>query len=217
MLQAEKIKEQVKELERRIEVLSVFAEDIGLLDKLLTEYDIIESRAFWLVPIRSHYSYDVDSATLDKIRAFLSCQIGPRYSYILRAHMEEGLPCTERYVGYSIRGDRDRPTDNAIYVPSRKAMRLSWRLIVGERFDDGMKRCRMYQRFRDMGVEGDIINLYGHTINISTDESGTYLNHIAYVPLGDEPLVDWEYVNKICSKNTSPRGGASQCLCDFVK
>ena len=43
-----------------------------------------------------------------------------------------------------------------------------------------------------MGIIGEDVEIYGHTINISTKDGITYLNNIGYVSLDGEPLVNWE-------------------------
>ena len=193
--QANKLKEQVTELQRQIDVLGVFADELGSLDRLGTESDIVESEPFWLVPFRMGYNFNMEGASLDKMKSIYAKQVLPRYSYLMKVTMEPDLPCECRYTGYSVRGEFDRPADNAIYIPRRKAMRFSYRLIAGERFSDGVKRMRLYERLRGMGIDAQSVEIYGHTINISTENDVTYLNNLGYIPLEGEPLVDWNSIS----------------------
>ena len=193
--QADLLKARMEEIKRQLDVLDVFANELSMLDRLAQHSDIAQSESFWLVPFRANYSFDTDSDSVTTIQRFLETHSIPRYSYILRAQMKPGLPCDERYVGYSVRGDVDKPTENAIFVPKRKVIRFSYSLIVGERFDDAMIRCGMYERLREMGMLGEYVEMYGHTINISTKDDVTYLNQLGYIPLGGEPLVDWDAVS----------------------
>ena len=186
------LKSQVKELERQIEVLGVLSEELGDLGRLEKEFDITESSPFWLVPFRLNYSYDVKNTSLGRFKEFLDRYSIPRYSYILKAAMEDGLPCDDRYTGYSISGSEEKPSDKAIFVPGRKALRFSYRLIAGERFDACASRIGLCDRLRKAGVKGDTVEMYGHTINISTENDITYLNNIGYVPLEGGPLIDWD-------------------------
>ena len=193
--QANKLKEQVTELQRQIDVLGVFAEELGSLDRLGTESDIVESEPFWLVPFRMGYNFNMEGAFLDKMKSIYAKQVLPRYSYLMKVTMEPDLPCECRYTGYSVRGEFDRPAGNAIYIPRRKAMRFSYRLIAGERFSDGVKRMGLYERLRSMGIDAQSVEIYGHTINISTENDVTYLNNLGYIPLEGEPLVDWNSIS----------------------
>ena len=190
--QANKLRQQVKELQRQIDVLGVFADELGSLDRLQTEYDIVESEAFWLVPFRIDYSFEMDNASLERMKALYEKQSIPRYSYILKASMEPDFPCHYRYTGYSISGDAEKPVDNAIFIPARKAMRFSYSLVAGERLSISVKRIGMFERLRGMGIKTDDVEIYGHTINISTKDGVTYLNNIGYISLNREPLVNWE-------------------------
>ena len=192
--QADKLRQQVKDLQRQIDVLGVFADELGSLDRLQTEYDIVESEAFWLVPFRIDYSFDLDNESLERMKTLYEKQSIPRYSYVLKASMEPDFPCHYRYTGYSIRGDAEKPTDNAIYIPSRKAMRFSYSLVAGERFSISVKRIGMFDRMRGMGIKGEDVEIYGHTINISTKDGVTYLNNIGYISLDGEPLINWESI-----------------------
>ena len=189
---SENLKKQLAELQRQIEVLGVFAEELGNLDRLRTESDVVECDPFWLVPFRVDYSFNMDNASLEKLRSVYDRQLVPRYSYALKASMTPDFPCQFRYTGYSVRGEYDRPTDNAIYIPRRKAIRFSYSLIAGERFSDCVKRTGLYERLRSMGVLSESVEIYGHTINISTENDITYLNNLGYIPLGGDPLIDWD-------------------------
>ena len=193
--QANKLKEQVTELQRQIDVLGVFADELGSLDRLKVESDIVESEPFWLVPFRVDYSFNMQEASLEKMKSVYVKQVVPRYSYLMKVAMEPDLPCECRYTGYSVRGEFDRPTDNAIYIPRRKAMRFSYSLIAGERFSVGVKRMDLYGRLRSMGIDAGSVEIYGHTINISTENDVTYLNNMGYIPLEGEPLVDWNSIS----------------------
>ena len=53
---------------------------------------------------------------------------------------------------------------------------------------------KLLERLRKAGIEGDSVEIYGHTVNISTENGTTYLNNIGYIPLGGEPLIDWDAV-----------------------
>ncbi len=193
--QANKLKEQVTELQRQIDVLGVFADELGSLDRLKVESDIVESEPFWLVPFRVDYSFNMQEASLEKMKSVYVKQVVPRYSYLMKVTMEPDLPCECRYTGYSVRGEFDRPTDNAIYIPRRKAMRFSYSLIAGERFSVGVKRMDLFGRLRSLGIDAGSVEIYGHTINISTENDVTYLNNMGYIPLEGEPLVDWNSIS----------------------
>ncbi|MBQ9890663.1 MAG: MerR family transcriptional regulator [Firmicutes bacterium] len=193
--QANKLKEQVTELQRQIDVLGVFADELGSLDRLKVESDIVESEPFWLVPFRVDYSFNMQEASLEKMKSVYVKQVVPRYSYLMKVAMKPDLPCECRYTGYSVRGEFDRPTDNAIYIPRRKAMRFSYSLIAGERFSVGVKRMDLFGRLRSMGIDAGSVEIYGHTINISTENDVTYLNNMGYIPLEGEPLVDWNSIS----------------------
>ena len=195
--QSERLKAQVKELERQIEVIDIMSGELEDLCRLEQDFEESESKSFWLVPFRLNYSYNVDGPSEGMIKEFLDTYSIPRYSYIMKAAMEEGLPCSARYTGYSISGEFEKPVENAIYVPGRKALRFAYRLIAGERFDVCARRTKLLERLRKAGVEGDSVEIYGHTVNISTQDGTTYLNNIGYIPLGGEPLIDWDAVAEL--------------------
>ncbi|MBR5731623.1 MAG: MerR family transcriptional regulator, partial [Firmicutes bacterium] len=125
LAQAERLKVQIKELERQIEVIGVMSEELQDLGRLEREFEITQIKPFWLVPFRLNYSYKVGSAYAGMVKRFLDEHPIPRYSYILKAAMEEGMPCSARYTGYSVSGGDDAPAENAIYVPQRRAMRFA--------------------------------------------------------------------------------------------
>ena len=191
---AEILKAQVKDLENQIIALKVMSEEIGDLVRLEKEFDYAESVPFWLVPFRRNYSYHVEASSADIIKEFLDKYHVPRYSYIMKASMEEGLPSSARYTGYSVRGENERPAPNAIFVPGRKALRFAYRMIAGERFNVCARRIGLYERIRSAGIAADSVEIYGHTVNISTENDLTYLNNIGYIPLGERPLVDWDAI-----------------------
>ena len=195
--QSETLKAQVKELERQIEVLGTMAAELGDLGRLEKEFEPSESSPFWLVPFRLNYSYSVGGPSAGMVKEFLDTYSIPRYSYIMKASMEEGLPSSARYTGYSVAGDVEKPVENAIYVPGRKALRFAYRLIAGERFDACVRRIGLYERLRDAGIDTASVEIYGHTVNISTENGTTYLNNIGYIPLGGEPLIDWDAVAEL--------------------
>ena len=195
--QSERLKAQVKELERQIEVLGTMSDELEDLGRLEKEFEESESSAFWLVPFRLNYSYRVGGPSAGMVKEFLDTYSIPGYSYIMKAAMEEGLPCSARYTGYSISGEFEKPVENAIYVPGRKALRFAYRLIAGERFDVCARRTMLLERLRKAGIEGDSVEIYGHTVNISTEKGITYLNNIGYIPLGGEPLIDWSAVAEL--------------------
>ena len=192
LAKAETLKAQVKELENQIDILSIMTEELGQLGRLEKEFDITESDPFWLVPFRRHYSYNIGGSSSGRIKKFLDENRIPGYSYILKASMEEGLPCSARYTGYSIPGDVEKPLDNAIYVPGRKSLRFAYRLIAGERFSVCTRRIALYERLRGAGIDTDEVEICGHTVNISTENGITYLNNLGYIPLEGGPLIDWD-------------------------
>ena len=192
LAKAETLKAQVKELENQIDILSIMTEELGQLGRLEKEFDITESDPFWLVPFRRHYSYNIGGSSSGRIKKFLDENRIPGYSYILKAYMEEGLPCSARYTGYSIPGDVEKPLENAIYVPGRKSLRFAYRLIAGERFSVCTKRIALYERLRSAGIDTDEVEICGHTVNISTENGITYLNNLGYIPLEGGPLIDWD-------------------------
>ena len=191
---AELLKAQVTELQRQIEVLNVLSEELGDLGRLEKEFEETESSPFWLVPFRLNYSYSVGGPSVNRIKEFLDRYSVPRYSYIMKASMEEGLPSSARYTGYSIPGENEKPAENAIYVPGRRALRFAYRLIAGERFNVCASRIGLYERLRDAGIEGSSVEIFGHTVNISTENDITYLNNTGYVPLDGGPIVDWDAI-----------------------
>jgi len=190
----ELLKNQVKELEKQIKVLSVMSSELGDLGHLEKEFEITESHPFWLVPFRLNYSYKVGSTSAERVKEFLDKYHVPRYSYMMKASMEDGLPSSDRYTGYSVPGEEEKPTPNAIYVPARKALRFAYRMIAGERFNVCARRIGLYDRIRSAGIDEGTVEIYGHTINISTENDITYLNNIGYIPLGGVPLVDWDAI-----------------------
>ena len=192
--QAAKLRHHLKELQRQIDVLDVFADELGNLDRLSEEYDIVESKPFWLVPFRIDYSFELDDEAFETVKRLYEKQSIPRYSYLMKLSMNPDLPCISRFTGYSVRGEMDRPADNAIYIPRRKAMRFSYSLITGERFSISVKRLGMYDRLKKMGIDSDTVEVYGHTINISTKDGVTHLNNIGYIPIDGGPIVDWDSI-----------------------
>ena len=190
--QAEALKAQVRELEDQIRVLGKFSEELSALDRLSEHPDIVTSDAFWLVPFRANYSFDMDSGFLEKMGVFLSNHKIPRYSYILRARLGKEFVCDERYVGYSVSGSQEKPADNAVYIPPRRSIRFAYSLIAGERFDDAVKRSGLFESFTELGLPGSGFEMFGHTINISTKDGVTYLNHLGFIPVEGGPITDWD-------------------------
>ena len=189
---AETLKAQVKELEDQIAILGIMAEELGDLGRLEKEFESTETDPFWLVPFRRQYSYNVGGPSAGRIKEFLDSHTIPGYSYVMKVAMEEGLPCSARYTGYSISGSVEKPVENAIFVPGRRALRFAYRLIAGERFDACVKRIGLYDRLREAGIRTDSVEIYGHTVNISTEDGITYLNNLGYIPLEGGPLIDWD-------------------------
>jgi len=192
LAKAQELEESVKEIQHQIEVLKVFSEELGDLDRLYVSSDITDSKPFWLVPFREDYSYDTDSASMQRIRSLLEKHSIPRYSYIMKLGMKEDMPGICRYIGYSVSADNEKPADRAILIPSRKAIRFAYRMVAGERFSVSAKKFGMYGRLRDMGILSDSVELYGHTINLSTVDGVTYLSNVGYIPIGGDPLLDWD-------------------------
>ena len=171
------LEEELAALRRRIQVLGVMADELGDMERLENTADVSENEAFWLVPFRSDYSYDVSPETADNIKELLRKHSIPRYSYLFVSEMKPGLPCIKRLTGYSVRGTEEKPCDSA------KALRCSYKLIAGERLYDGALRTGLYERLRGMGIESDTVTVFGHTINISTKDGVTYLGNLGYIPL----------------------------------
>ena len=181
--QADQIKEQLKLLERQIDVLKVMAEEIDDMERLENSFEVSTNQSFWLIPLREDYEFDVTEDNLEMVREVLEKYSIPRYSYYFISEMKPGLPCIKRLTGYSVRGTEKKPCDKAIYIPATKVIRFAYRLIAGERFSDAAKRLGLYERLQDMGVHKDTVKVFGHTINISTKDGVTYLGNIGYIPL----------------------------------
>ncbi len=177
------LEKELAELKRRIQVLGVMSEELGDMERLESDAEHAENEAFWLVPFRSDYSYDISAETAENIKTLLSKHSIPRYSYLLTAKMEPGLPCTKRLTGYSVRGTEEKPCESAIYIPRTRVLRFSYKLIAGERFYDAALRLGLYERLRGMGIETDTVTVFGHTINISTKDGVTYLGNMGYIPV----------------------------------
>ncbi len=192
----ELLKSQVRDLENQIKVLDALSGELGDLGRLEKEFETTKSDPFWLVPFRLNYSYRVEGPSAGMIKEFLDRYHVPRYSYIMKAAMEEGLPSSARYTGYSVPGEEEKPAPNAIFVPGRKALRFAYRLIAGERFNVCARRIGLYERLRGAGIDGQSVEIYGHTINISTENDITYLNNVGYIPLDGGPLVDWAAITE---------------------
>ncbi len=181
--QAKLLQKELDQLEKRIQVLKVMADELGDMERLENSYDITQNQPFWLIPLRSDYDFEINSRNPEIVTDLFDHYGVPRYSYYFTAEMKEGLPCIKRLTGYSVRGVEKKPCDNAIYIPGTRVIRFAYRLIAGERFSEAAQRLGLYERLKAMGIDKDKVTVFGHTINISTKKGVTYLGNIGYIPL----------------------------------